>query len=63
MDETQNNEVIEIFVIWQYDSFEIEKNMRSDQEHIDRVKNWYEKVGGRKKYYIKNIKILSSLLF
>jgi hypothetical protein len=49
---TQNNDgTVEIFAIWQYDSNEdyekIENNVRSDNEHVQRVQNWFEKMGGR----------------
>ena len=51
---------IEIFAIWQYDSFEdyerIEHNVKSDKEHVQRVQNWFKKMGGRenlKKLFIK----------
>lgn len=41
----------EIFAIWEYDSFqrykEIEANVRADQEHLKRIRDWYEKHGGR----------------
>ncbi|WP_307394363.1 NIPSNAP family protein [Bacillus horti] len=41
----------EIFAIWEYDSHEkyeeIEANVRSDTEHLKRIKDWYEKHGGR----------------
>lgn len=42
---------VEIFAIWQYDSREayenIENNVRNDKEHVQRVQNWFEKMGGR----------------
>ncbi|EHB63988.1 MULTISPECIES: NIPSNAP family protein [Paenibacillus] len=42
---------VEIFAIWQYDSLEayeeIENNVRSDNEHVERVQKWFEKMGGR----------------
>lgn len=41
----------EIFAIWEYDSYEdyveIEKNVRADKEHVQRVVEWYEQNGGR----------------
>ncbi|WP_188207841.1 NIPSNAP family protein [Alkalibacillus aidingensis] len=47
----ETNGVVEIFAIWQYDSYgdyiEIEGKVRSDQAHVERVKNWYQKHGGR----------------
>ncbi|WP_163538053.1 NIPSNAP family protein [Gracilibacillus sp. YIM 98692] len=49
----ENNGVIEIFAIWEYDSFEdyeiIENKVKSDEEHVKRVQNWYKKMGGREK--------------
>lgn len=45
----------EIFAIWEYESFEkyeaIESKIRSDQEHVNRVKRWYDKHGGREYVY------------
>ncbi|KAB8138087.1 hypothetical protein F9U64_06475 [Gracilibacillus oryzae] len=45
--------IVEIFAIWQYDSYEdyeeIEKNVKSDKEHVDLVKSWYKKMGGKEK--------------
>jgi hypothetical protein len=47
----ENDGDIEIFAIWQYDSLEdyerIEHNVKSDREHVQRVQNWFEKMGGR----------------
>jgi hypothetical protein len=51
----------EIFAIWEYDSYEeyleIESNVRNDKAHVQRVKDWYEKNGGRdhvlKKYILE----------
>lgn len=51
----------EIFAIWEYESYEkyaeIEKNVRSDIEHVKRINKWYEDHGGReyvfKKYLIE----------
>jgi hypothetical protein len=47
----------EIFAIWEYDSYEeykeIEAKVRNDQEHVRRVKEWYDKHGGRD-YVINN---------
>lgn len=41
----------EVFAIWQYDSYEdyveIESKIRSDQAHLKRIHDWYEKHGGR----------------
>ena len=42
---------VEIFAIWEYDSYEdyvrIESTIRNDQEHVSRVKNWYDEHGGK----------------
>ncbi len=42
---------VEIFAIWEYDSKEeyerIESNIRSDERHVQRIKSWYESKGGR----------------
>lgn len=42
---------VEVFAIWEYDSYEdyldIEKRVRSDEGHINRINDWYEKNGGR----------------
>ncbi|NHM32267.1 NIPSNAP family protein [Neobacillus terrae] len=53
----------EIFAIWEYDSYEhyieIEKNIKNDTAHIQRIKDWYEKNGGREhvfKEYILEVK-------
>jgi len=47
----------EIFAIWEYDSYEkykeIETKVRNDKEHVARVKEWYDKHGGRD-FVIKN---------
>ncbi|MBB4825566.1 hypothetical protein HNO89_002802 [Sporosarcina luteola] len=45
------NGTIEIFAIWEYDSYEdyvrIETNIRADQAHVARIQKWYEQLGGR----------------
>jgi hypothetical protein len=51
---TENNDGrVEIFAIWQYDSYgdyeKIESNVRNDTEHVQRVQNWFKKMGGREK--------------
>ncbi|PEK98891.1 NIPSNAP family protein [Bacillus sp. AFS017336] len=61
----------EIFAIWEYDSYEkyqeIEANVRGDQEHVQRVQNWYEKHGGRTKVFeeycleVRNDELISTL--
>lgn len=42
---------VEIFAIWEYDSYdnyiEIENDVKSDGAHVKRIKDWYEKNGGR----------------
>lgn len=49
------NHTVEIFAIWEYDSYEdyveIENNVRSDEAHVKRVRDWYEKYGGREFVY------------
>ena len=46
-----NETTTEIFAIWEYDSYEdyirIEKNVRSDTEHVKRIQNWYDEHGGK----------------
>ncbi|MDV2583053.1 NIPSNAP family protein [Alkalibacillus haloalkaliphilus] len=43
--------LVEIFAIWEYDSYEdylqIEEEVRSDRDHVKRVKDWYNRQGGR----------------
>ncbi|WP_020061847.1 NIPSNAP family protein [Bacillus sp. 123MFChir2] len=43
----------EVFAIWEYDSYEdyveIESKIRSDQAHLKRIHDWYEKHGGRER--------------
>lgn len=61
----------EIFAIWEYDSYEsykeIESNVRSDSEHINRIKKWYKENGGKeyvyKKYFleVRNEELFSTL--
>lgn len=55
--------IIEIFVIWEYDSIEkyeeIEMNIRSDKEYYKKINEWYEFYGGRDyivKEYIYEVK-------
>ncbi|MFC4403777.1 NIPSNAP family protein [Gracilibacillus xinjiangensis] len=49
----KDNGMIEIFAIWEYDRYEdyerIENKVKSDEEHVKRVQNWYHKMGGREK--------------
>lgn len=45
------DDTVEVFAIWEYDSYEhyreIESQIRSNPEHIQRVQDWYEKHGGK----------------
>ncbi|ENQ3108550.1 NIPSNAP family protein [Bacillus cereus] len=45
------DDTVEIFAIWEYDSYEdyvtIESKVRSDEAHLKRIEDWYEKNGGR----------------
>ncbi|MBS4220094.1 NIPSNAP family protein [Bacillus sp. FJAT-49711] len=55
-----NDEITtEVFAIWEYDSFEkyreIEANVRSDKEYLNRINKWYEKNGGRDNVFKKYI--------
>lgn len=47
----ENNGIVEIFAIWEYDSYDdyekIENKVKSDDEHIERVQAWFAKMGGR----------------
>ena len=61
----------EIFAIWEYDSYndyiEIENNVKGDDAHIKRIKEWYEKNGGREHVFteyileVKNEALVSTL--
>lgn len=55
-----DEDTVEIFAIWEYDSYEkIEANVRSDDDHLKNVQDWYRKNGGKEyigKYYIKEVK-------
>lgn len=46
-----NDGTNEIFAIWEYDSYEkyeeIESEIRSDEKHVRRIHDWYEKHGGK----------------
>lgn len=50
-----NDETVEIFAIWEYDSHEayvgIESNVGADEAHAIRIQDWYEKNGGRDRVY------------
>ncbi|GEN46106.1 NIPSNAP family protein [Alkalibacillus haloalkaliphilus] len=43
--------LVEIFAIWEYDSYgsyvQIEEEVRGDRAHVKRVKDWYDRHGGR----------------
>ncbi|MFS1513724.1 NIPSNAP family protein [Chengkuizengella sp. SCS-71B] len=60
MTKGKNKDEIEIFAIWEYDSYEdyinIENKVRSDKEHVNRIQDWFEKIGGREKLkkYLKD---------
>lgn len=66
-----NETTTEIFAIWEYDSYEdyieIESQVRSDQEHLTRIQNWYEEHGGKefvqKQYFLeaRNEKLSSTI--
>jgi len=55
----EREEGVEIFAIWEYDSYEdyvrIEKGIRNDRKHVERVKAWYDKHGGREEVLTKYI--------
>ncbi|MDN4607683.1 NIPSNAP family protein [Sporosarcina highlanderae] len=46
-----NEDTTEVLAIWEYESYEdyveIEKSVRNDKAHVQRVQEWYEKHGGR----------------
>ncbi|WP_345840742.1 pyridine nucleotide-disulfide oxidoreductase [Bacillus sp. P14.5] len=47
----KDRDTFEIFAIWEYDSLTIyktiENKVKSDKEHVERVQNWYKRMGGR----------------
>ena len=61
----------EVFAIWEYDSLEkyeeIEAKVRSDMDHLERIRSWYNKYGGRdyvfKEYLVemKNEELISTV--
>ncbi|WP_430786634.1 NIPSNAP family protein [Virgibacillus flavescens] len=58
-----DSDTMEIFAIWEYDSYEeykkIESEIRSDEAHLKRIKDWYEENGGKayiRKHYILEMK-------
>lgn len=68
-----NDNTVEIFAIWEYDSYEdyieIENNVKSDVAHVQRVKDWYEQNGGRENVYnqyileVRNEVLMSTVHF
>ncbi|MFY3791899.1 NIPSNAP family protein [Ureibacillus sp. MALMAid1270] len=65
------NDTYEVFAIWEYESYEkyqrIESNIKEDVAHLQRIKKWYEKNGGREHVYqeyileVKNEEIVSTV--
>ncbi len=58
-----DDDTVEIFAIWEYESYDeyvkIETKIRSDEIHIQRIKDWYEKNGGKEhisKEYILEVR-------
>ncbi|GKV57238.1 hypothetical protein NCCP2222_31850 [Sporosarcina sp. NCCP-2222] len=58
-----DEETTEIFAIWEYESYEaykeIETKIRADQEHVNRIVEWYERNGGRDhvlRHYLVEVK-------
>ncbi|MGP4108855.1 NIPSNAP family protein [Virgibacillus sp. L01] len=58
MKENADN-TVEIFAIWEYDSYEeyleVESKVRSDTAHVKRVQDWYQEHGGKEHVYEKYI--------
>ena len=62
----------EVFAICEYDSYEdyiaIEEKIRSDRDHVQRIKDWYEKNGGRDYIYneyileVRNEELVSTVI-
>lgn len=54
-----DDDTTEIFAIWEYNSYEdyerIEASVRSDEPHKHRIREWYEKFGGREHVYTEYI--------
>ncbi|WP_208586878.1 NIPSNAP family protein [Gracilibacillus suaedae] len=50
-----DDDTVEIFAIWEYDTYEeylnIESKVRSDKAHVKRVQDWYQKNGGRERVF------------
>ena len=50
-----SDDTVEIFAIWEYDSHEayarIELDVAADEAHSIRIRDWYEKNGGRERVY------------
>lgn len=58
-----DNDTTEIFAIWEHDSYKdyehVEASVRSDEPHKQRIRDWYEKLGGREhvfKEYILEVR-------
>ncbi|RED59174.1 NIPSNAP family protein [Cohnella lupini] len=61
----------EVFAIWEYDSHEkyeeVERNVRSDSEHLKIINDWYERNGGRERLFkecivqVKNEELISTV--
>ncbi|PKR76818.1 cytoplasmic protein [Halalkalibacillus sediminis] len=62
---------VEIFTIYEYESHDhytkIEKRIRGDVDHVERVEAWYEELGGREHvvnklfHYVKNEEIFDTV--
>ncbi|MNI96478.1 hypothetical protein D3C73_1549340 [compost metagenome] len=51
--------MVELFAIWEYDSYEdyenIESQVKSDEEHVNRAQAWFDIIGREKiKTFIKD---------
>lgn len=67
-----NESTTEIFAIWEYDSYEVYKEIetivRGDSEYKNRINKWYKENGGREYVYkqyileVKNEQIFSTLI-
>ncbi|WP_227396048.1 NIPSNAP family protein [Jeotgalibacillus aurantiacus] len=51
----QDENLTEIFAIWEYDHYdqyvEIETRIKQNEAHVQRIRDWYEKHGGRDYIY------------
>ncbi|NMH68170.1 cytoplasmic protein [Bacillus sp. RO3] len=54
-----DDQTVEIFAIWEYDSCDeyvkIEESIRNDEAHVQRIRDWYEKYGGKENVHQKYI--------